>query len=197
MVFFKYFYLRQLTFNRNHPKNLVGRLMTEIIFSSKISGEAKIYVMTVDGEYARRLTQSTKGIKEINPTGLVTFNGDILNKMIKFFYNNRSKFFLFLLAFLSGWLLFSCASAESQIGRIRALEKRVSQLESQERQSNQFKTFSKQFKRSLLLISQQLDGINIDRGKNVQDLEIIKQNLKKLEIEFRLVKLQLQKIENK
>ncbi len=117
--------------------------------------------------------------------------------MIKFFYNNRSKFFLFLLAFLSGWLLFSCASAESQIGRIRALEKRVSQLESQERQSNQFKTFSKQFKRSLLLISQQLDGINIDRGKNVQDLEIIKQNLKKLEIEFRLVKLQLQKIENK
>ena len=47
------------------------------------------------------------------------------------------------------------------------------------------------------MISQQLDGINIDRGKNVQDLEIIKQNLKKLEIEFRLVKLQLQKIENK
>ncbi len=116
---------------------------------------------------------------------------------MKFFYKNRSQFFSLLLLPLLGVLLFSCASSESQIGRIRALEKRVLQLESQERQSNKFNTLSKQFKRSLLLISQQLDDINTDRGKNVQDLEILKQNLQQLEIELRLVKLQLQKIDNK
>ena len=52
---------------------------------------------------------------------------------------------------------------------------------------------SKQFKRSLLLFSQQLDDLNTDRGNNVNDLEVIKQSLKKLETELRLLKLQQDK----
>ena len=108
---------------------------------------------------------------------------------MEFFYKNRLWVFFFFL----GLLLFSCVSSQSQTGRIRALEKRVIKLETQERQEDQLEILSKQFKRSLLLFSQQLDDLNTDRGNNVNDLEVIKQSLKKLETELRLLKLQQDK----
>ncbi len=104
------------------------------------------------------------------------------------FFSNKNLFILLL-----PLSLLSCASAESQIGRIRALEKRVIKLEIQEKQNKQIENLSKQLKRSLLLLSQQIDDLNTDREKNVKDLEIIKRNLKKLEMELRLIKLQLQR----
>ena len=110
---------------------------------------------------------------------------------MKFFVNKN----LFIL--LLPLLFTSCVSAESQISRIRVLEKRVIRLEIQEKQNQQIENLSKQLKRSLLLLSQQIDDLNTDREKNVKDLEIIKQNLKKWEIELGLLKLQLQKIQKK
>ena len=111
--------------------------------------------------------------------------------MMKFF-GNKNLFILLLPLLIS-----SCVSAESQISRIRVLEKRVIRLEIQEKQNQQIENLSNQLKRSLLLLSQQIDDLNIDREKNVKDLEIIKQNLKKWEIELGLLKLQLQKIKKK
>lgn len=90
--------------------------------------------------------------------------------------------------------LFSCASADTRPGRIRAIEKRLETLETKEVANQEIDKLSKKITQGLNLFSQKINNIFSDQSQYLSNLEEITRDLEQLKKDIRKLTLNQEKL---
>jgi archaellum component FlaC len=98
------------------------------------------------------------------------------------------------LCFLAFVFFFACSTADTRTGRIRALEKRLDNLEVGESTNKENQKLAQKIDRGLNLFSQRINNIYSDQGQYSADLEEIARQLEQLKKEIKRLMLNQKKI---